>query len=310
MTTVKMACRPSKLALAQAHLIKDALQSRFGDIEISVVTISTQGDRDTSAFLYQSQGQGLFTSEVERALIDHRADIAVHSLKDLPTAVAPELIVAAMPKRESAADALVAAAPGVGLRDLPKGATVGTSSLRRIAQLRHLRDDLNCVPLRGNVETRLSMVASGRIDAAVMACAGLNRLGLADRISSVLPIEEFLPAPAQGALAVQVRRKDPELVELISQLDDADTRLAVETERHILASMQGGCSIPLGVHAYVQGDVLVITAMISDLEGKTYIRRSRTASRAQAMTCATELAHEMLDAGGRQILQQIRGSRA
>jgi hydroxymethylbilane synthase len=192
---------------------------------------------------------------------------------------------------------------------MPAGATVGTSSLRRIAQLRRLRDDLKCVPLRGNVETRLSKVATGKVDAAIVACAGLERLGLSHKISAILPPREFLPAPAQGALAVQIRTEDSELAEFVSQLDDKNSRITVEAERCILTSLHGGCSIPLGVYAQISGDNINIDAMISDLEGKKYIKRSKTSFINEAESCAKELAQELLAAGGQEILDQIRNSR-
>jgi hydroxymethylbilane synthase len=163
--------------------------------------------------------------------------------------------------------------------------------------------------LRGNVETRISKVASGKIDAAVVACAGLNRLGLADKISAILPPQEFLPAPAQGALAVQIRTADGELAELVSQLDDKHSRITVETERTILTSMHGGCSIPLGVYSQISGDTITIDAMISDEEGKKYIKLSKTGCINEAKSCARELAQELLAAGGQEILEQIRNSR-
>ena len=308
MRAIRIASRSSKLALTQTHLIKDALLAISSDLTISIVEISTHGDRDKSDFLYKSQVQGLFTSEVENALLDGRADIAVHSLKDLPTSGSPELTVGAIPKRQAAADALVTLQSVNGLDDLLQGAKVGTSSLRRIAQLKHARPDLNCVPLRGNVETRVSKVQSGDIDVAVIACAGLNRLGMGDRIAAALPPEQFLPAPGQGALAVQMRVADTELAPLIAQLNDTEAQTTANAERMVLAAMHGGCSIPLGVHARIQDASLTIEAMISDIEGKTYIRRSQTCDLNQAQTCATNLAHEMLDAGGRQILDQIRNS--
>ena len=278
-------------------------------IEITVVTVSTKGDRDKSDFLYKSDSIGLFTSEVENALLDGRADIAVHSLKDLPTAGTEGLVVAAVPKRDSAADALIASGQATSVSALPAGATIGTSSLRRIAQLRRLRDDLKCVPLRGNVETRVSKVASGKIDAAIVACAGLNRLGLANKISAILPPRDFLPAPAQGALAVQIRTTDSELAGLVSQLNDEHSRIAVEAERCILTSLHGGCSIPLGVYSQISGDNITIDAMISDMEGKKYIKRSKTGCINEAKSCARELAQELLAAGGQEILDQIRNSR-
>jgi len=306
MRPIRIASRPSRLALAQTYMIKEALQAEYPGLGVSVLTVTTRGDRDRSAFLYKSQSQGLFTSEVERTLLDGRADVAVHSLKDLPTAGAPELMVAAIPPRESPADALVTRLNVTSWQDLPTAASVGTSSLRRIAQLQHLRPDLHCGPLRGNVETRLAKVTAGDVDAAVMACAGLHRLGLSESISVILPLEDFLPAPAQGALAVQVRREDNEVRDLMARLDDPDTRLAAETERHVLHAMHGGCSIPLGVYARMQGDTLHIDAMISDVQGQNYIRRDRTSVPDQALDCAADLARELLDAGGREILHTIR----
>lgn len=309
MRPLKIASRASKLALVQSNYIWSLLKNLSGDIDISIVEISTKGDRDKSDFLYNTDSMGFFTSEVENAILDGRADIAVHSLKDLPTACTEGLVVAAIPKRESVADALIASSQASSIAALPAGAAVGTSSLRRIAQLRKLRDDIKCVPLRGNVETRVSKVATGKVDAAVIACAGLNRLDLADKISAILPPQEFLPAPAQGALAVQIRTDDNELVELVSKLDHKNSRIAVEAERAILSSMHGGCSIPLGVYSQISGDNIIIDAVISDVEGDKYINRSKTANINKAKSCAEELAQELLNAGGREILDQIRNSR-
>jgi hydroxymethylbilane synthase len=224
----------------------------------------------------------------------------------LPTAGTPDLLIAAIPARENPADALVASKKLDSLSDLPAGATIGTSSPRRIALLHHFRSDLKIVPLRGNVETRVRKVANGEINAAILACAGLNRLGLEDRISVVLPPEEFLPAPGQGALAVQAHAEDTELIALVSKLDDKPTRIATEAERSVLAAMHGGCRIPLGAYARVIDDKLIIDAMIADLDGKTLIKRSRSAPTDEAQSCAQELAEELLSSGGREILNQIR----
>ena len=309
MKHIRIASRASRLALVQSNYIRDLLQNLSGGVDISIVKVSTKGDRDKSDFLYKSESIGFFTSEVENAILDGRADIAVHSLKDLPTTPASGLIIAAIPKRESPADALVASESIASIEDLPAGATVGTSSLRRIAQLKHRRGDLKCVPLRGNVETRVGKVLSGQIDAAVVACAGLNRLGLTEKISAVLSPQDFIPAPAQGALAVQIRADDSELAELLSRIDDKHSRITAETERHLLAAMHGGCSIPLGVYAQIKGYTIIIDAMISDVEGVNYIRRSREGRTDQAKTCADKLAQILLQAGGQQILEQIRSGR-
>ncbi|UCG56736.1 MAG: hydroxymethylbilane synthase [Phycisphaerales bacterium] len=310
MRTLKIASRASKLALAQSNFVAGMLEKLGAGVRISILKVSTKGDRDKSDFLYKADAVGLFTSEVENAVIDGRADLAVHSLKDLPTALTDGLTVAAIPKRESVEDALVASGAHASISDLPPGATVGTSSVRRIAQLRRLRPDLQCVPLRGNVETRLSKVASGEVDAAVLACAGLSRLDLADRISAVLSPLEFLPAPAQGALAVQVRTDDTESVEFVAQLDHRESRIRAEAERRILASMHGGCSIPLGVYSSINQDIIALDAVVCDLAGARYIRLSKSSHIDNVTTCAEELARELLAAGAQDILDQIRKDRA
>lgn len=309
MNSLRIASRPSKLALAQTNMIKAALEALRPGLAISIVPITTTGDRDRSDFLYKNQTQGLFTSEVENALLDKRADIAVHSLKDLPTAGSPDLIVAAMPPRESAADVLVAGPSVTSLEDLPTGASIGTSSLRRIAQIKQVRSDLNCVPLRGNVETRINKVTTGEVDAAVMAHAGINRLGLSEHISAVLPLDTFLPAPAQGVLAVQTRNDDEEVRALVEQLDDTHARLAAQTEREVLAALHGGCSIPLGVYAQLQGESIQLDAMISDLNGQPHIRRSKQVTITECSQGARQLAEELLNAGGKAILSALRNQK-
>ncbi|MHC4185925.1 MAG: hydroxymethylbilane synthase [Planctomycetota bacterium] len=282
MRQIRIASRGSRLALAQSNTVKKLLERLSPEAEFSIAGVSTRGDRDKSDFLYKSEFVGFFTAEVEKALLDGRADLAVHSLKDLPTVGPPDLRVEAILKREYVADALLAAGRAGSVDELPIGATVGTSSLRRIAQLKHLRGDLNCVPLRG--------------------------IGLDDSISSVLAPEEFLTAPGQGALAVQIRADDSELAELVGKLDDPPTRVATEAERCVLAAMRGGCSIPLGVYARLAGDKLLIDAMIADIDGKNLIRRCSSSTVDESHSCAVKLAEELLEAGGREILERIRSS--
>jgi hydroxymethylbilane synthase len=306
MDPIRIASRASKLALAQTNIVKESLENLPNRPKITILTVSTKGDRDKSDFLYKVRGIGFFTSEVEKAIFDGRADLAVHSLKDLPTAATPGLIVAAVPKRQSPADALVAGS-GVGsIADLPASATVGTSSPRRIAQLRHFRPDLNCVPLRGNVETRVGRVAAGPLDAIIVAYAGLIRLGLAQKASAILKPEEFVTAPGQGALAVQVRQEDAELIELVSQLDDEPSRIATQAERSVLAAMRGGCSIPLGVYAAISDNHLRIDAVIANINGKNLIRHFTSSAVSQWKQAANRLAEELLDAGGKEIIEQIK----
>ncbi len=309
MRHIRIASRASKLALTQTNIVLSSLKKLSEDLEISIVEVSTKGDRDKSDFLYKSESIGFFTSEVENALLEDRADIAVHSLKDLPTAITKGLIIAATPKRESVADALIATGQVSSISDLPAGATVGTSSLRRIAQLNHIRNDLKYVPLRGNVETRVSKVANGLIDAAIVACAGLNRLGLSEKISAVLPPEQFFTAPGQGALAIQVRADDTELIELVSQLSDKQTQITTSAERKILAKMHGGCSIPLGVHSKIEGDTITIEAMISDVDSDKHIKLTGSGKVQDAQIIAEDIATRLLNAGGKQILENIRTSK-
>jgi hydroxymethylbilane synthase len=306
MKRIRIATRGSKLAMIQTELVAGLLRNLYSDLEISFITVTTKGDRDKSDFLHKSDARGVFTSEVEAALLDGRADVAVHSLKDLPTTGAPDLTITAVPPREIPADVLVASEKVCSLNDLPVGATVGTSSPRRIALLHHFRGDLKTVPLRGNVETRVRKVSTGEIDAAVLAFAGLKRLGLTDKISAILDPHEFLPAPGQGALAVQARSGDTEIIEPVSQIDDKHTRTATETERNVLHAMHGGCRIPLGTYARVIDDKLIIDAMIADLNGRTIIKRSSSATLENAKSCAEKLADELLTSGGREILSQIR----
>jgi hydroxymethylbilane synthase len=292
--------------MAQSEYIKSRLAEVAPGTDVVLVPISTRGDRDTSEFLYKSESVGFFTSEVEAALLDRRADVAVHSFKDLPTASTEGLLVAAVPRRESTADVVVARGKLQSVADLPEGATVGTSSLRRIGQLKHLRPDLNCVPLRGNVETRAAKVESGQIDAAILAEAGLRRLGLTDKISLVLDNRAFPTAPAQGALAVEIRADDATLARVVGQLDDPDTRTAAQAERGILAAMRGGCSIPLGVWSEIVDDIITLEATISDVDGRQCIRRGGSAQVRDAADLAIRVARELLEAGGRQILDRIR----
>ena len=306
MKQIRIATRGSKLAMIQAELVAGLLRNLQSDLEISFIAVTTKGDRDKSDFLHKSDARGVFTSEVEAALLDGRADVAVHSLKDLPTTGTPDLVIAAVPPRENPADVLAASEKVCSLSDLPVGAAIGTSSPRRIALLHHFRSDLKTVPLRGNVETRVRKVADGEIDAAVLAFAGLKRLGLTEKMSATLDPHEFLPAPGQGALAVQARAGDNELIELVSQINDKHTRIATEAERNVLHAMHGGCRIPLGTYARVIDDKLIIDAMIADLNGRTLIKRSSSATLDKAKSCAEKLAEELLTSGGREILSQVR----
>jgi hydroxymethylbilane synthase len=306
MKSIKIATRASKLALAQANLIKDHLSALAPDTPVLIVEISTKGDRDKSDFLYKSSSVGFFTSEVENALLQGRGDIAVHSLKDLPTTITSGLFVPAISKRESVSDVIVASKKLSSIHDLPPNARVGTSSLRRITQLKLLRPDLDCQPLRGNIETRIRKVQEGQVDAIVIAEAGLNRLGLSDHISLILPPADFIPAPGQGALAIQARQDDTEICRLAANLDDADSRLTAETERRILAGLHGGCSIPLGVYSYIENEAIHIHAILCNLAATKQVKKTISCHLDQATQAADTITQQILEEGGREILNEIR----
>jgi hydroxymethylbilane synthase len=248
MSRVRLGTRASALALRQAEQVRARLRDVDGGLDVELREIRTQGDERQDLPLDALEGVGFFTSVIERALSEGEIDFAVHSFKDLPVELSPDLCIAAVPERAPVEDALCAR-DGLRLDALPTGARVGTSSLRRAAQLRSLRPDLAIQPLRGNVPTRLDRVTSGDLDAVVLARAGLERLGLAARMTQVFRVEEMVPAPAQGALAIQARVSDADLVRRLRALDHAPSRLAAEAERRLLFALGGGCSVPVGACA-------------------------------------------------------------
>ncbi|AQT67734.1 Porphobilinogen deaminase [Anaerohalosphaera lusitana] len=310
MPAIRIATRASKLAIAQTKLVCNMLREVNADLQIELVEISTRGDRDKSDFLYKSSSSvGFFTSELEKALLENAADVAVHSFKDLPTAITPGLAITAVPKRVSPADALICSDGSTSIKGLKPGAVVGTSSVRRIAQLKHLRPDVHARPCRGNVDTRIGKLRGGQYDALILAHAGLIRMGKEDEISAVLPFEDFLPAPAQGALAIQTRSDDKTANVIVSQIDDNGARLRAELERRILARLHGGCSIPLGALAMVEGDAVSISAMIADPAGEPFVREQIRAQRQDAEAAADELAESLLANGGAEILARFNRDR-
>lgn len=271
MPTIRLGTRRSALACRQAALVATALGSRHPQAEIEIVLIESDGDRAPELPLELMEGTGWFTASLERALLDGRIDIAVHSHKDLPIEETPELVVAGIPPRGPVEDALCSAT-GARLDDLKPGARVGTSSLRRTAQLLLRRPDLDCISIRGNVPSRLRKLHRGELDAVVLARAGLDRLGLGTVESEVFPAETLLPAPAQGALALQVRSDDGTLVRLAGALDHAPSRAAVTAERALLRILHGGCAVPVGAWAEVTGRGLILTAGVFAPDGTRALR--------------------------------------
>ena len=293
--------RGSKLALWQANHIKSRLEELGHACRIEVIT--TTGDRFQSGMLREIGNKGLFTKEIEEALLGGQIDLAVHSMKDMPTAVPEGLAITAIPEREDARDALV----GARLADLPHGARVGTGSLRRVAQLAAARPDLRLEPVRGNVDTRLRKLDEGQFDAIVLACAGLNRLGWRDRIAEALAVSVVCPAVGQGALAIETRADGGPATEACRLLDHAPSRTAVTAERGLLERLGGGCQVPVGAYAEVTGDRLHIRGVVSSTDGRRLVRDEADGDAGAAHRIGHELGGRLLEAGGREILDAVYG---
>lgn len=303
MTALRLGTRRSALATTQSSWVADRLRALGHEVEL--VEITTEGDRDRTTPLAQLGGTGVFVSALREALADGRVDLAVHSLKDLPTAPDPRVDVAAVPVREDVRDALVAR-DGLALGELPAGATVGTGSPRRRAQLEALGLGLVLTDLRGNVDTRLRAVHEGRLDAVVLAAAGLRRLGRADEVTELLDPLQVLPAPGQGALAVEVRRDDDATRAAVAPLEDADARACVTAERTLLAELEAGCSAPVGALAEVvegvDGPELSLRAVVAAPDGSHDLRRSLTGDPAEAADLGRRTARLLLEDGAADLM--------
>jgi hydroxymethylbilane synthase len=295
-----IASRGSPLALWQARWVQEQLAALGHDSRIEIV--KTTGDKITSVPLNQVGAKGLFTKEIEEALLDGRADLAVHSLKDLPTELPAGLTLAAIPAREDPRDAII----GMRLADLPKNANVGTSSLRRAAQLRKLRPDLRIEPLRGNLDTRLRKLDQGHHHAIVLAVAGLNRLGWQDRIAEIISPDTICPAVGQGALAIEAAIGGPHSA-LWHKLDDRLTRAAVTAERALLAALGGGCQVPIGALGTVAGGTLHLQGMVVSPDGLRLVRDTLEGPLAEAAEIGRRLGETLLAAGGDSILESVYG---
>jgi hydroxymethylbilane synthase len=305
-TAIKIGTRGSALALAQAHWVADQISGRHPHCRVELVVIKTTGDKIHDVPLAQVGGKGLFIKEIEEALMTGQVDLAVHSLKDMPAVIPEGLLLGAVPPREDWRDVLISERYA-SLEEIPPGGRLGTGSLRRRAQLLHLRPDLDIMALRGNVDTRLKKMAALGLDGLILAAAGLNRLGL-DRVRRTpLAETDMLPAVGQGALGLEVRQGDYRLRELIAFLDDPLTHTAVTGERAFLARLEGGCVIPVAAHGRVAGDSLTLEALISDLEGRRYLRDSLTGPAQEAAFLGGRLADHLLDRGGREILTELYG---
>lgn len=299
--------RSSQLALWQADFVIGELAKKYPELVVEKRLMTTKGDKILNAPLAKIGGKGLFTKELETAMLEGEIDIAVHSLKDMPVVVPEGLVITAITQRADPGDAFVSS-KYESFQQLPAGAKVGTSSLRRKAQLLHARPDLQIEDLRGNVNTRLRKMEEENFDGIILACAGLKRLGFGDKIRQVLPQTMCLPAVGQGALAIECRQADKETRELLEFLNDRCTRLCTEAERGFLATVEGGCQVPVGVHAVSAEAGIRVEAVIASLDGSTLLRDALEAEvkeAQEARAVGVNLAEKLLARGGREILRSI-----
>jgi hydroxymethylbilane synthase len=303
--------RGSKLALWQSEWVRARLRALYPQLEVAIEIIKTSGDVLKDAPLSVIGGKGVFTKELEEALLDGRIDLAVHSLKDLPTVLPDSLTIAVITEREDTRDALVLRAgftlASPSLASLPEGSIVGTSSLRRLAQLKHLRTDLGIKDLRGNVDTRLRKLDAGDYEAVILAAAGLRRLGLAERISAPIPTAEMLPAVGQGALAIETRIDDSVALQLLAPLEHTPTRLACTAERSLLRSLGGGCQLPIAAHAVVEENQLRMEGLVAGLSGDVVIRDALEGLATKASELGETLGRRLLKRGADSLLSGLNG---
>ena len=302
--TLKIATRQSPLALWQANYVKDRLQQLYPDLTIELVPMVTKGDVILDSPLAKIGGKGLFVKELENALLNKEADIAVHSMKDVPMQFPEGLGLAVICQREDPRDAFVSNSYRT-FAELPQGAVVGTSSLRRQCQLKALRPDLDIRSLRGNVGTRLSKLDNGDYDAIILASAGLIRLGLADRIASFIDVEQSLPAAGQGAVGIECRTNDMQVQALLAPLADAETTYCVRAERAMNNHLQGGCQVPIGGYAVLQQGQLYLRALVGDIDGSRIIRAEGKSPVENAEVLGVQIAEQLLAQGADKILQAI-----
>jgi hydroxymethylbilane synthase len=303
--TLNIGSRGSKLALWQAEWVKKALGAHHPTLACQIVIIKTTGDKILDVPLARVGGKGLFVKEIEEALGAGRIDLAVHSMKDMPAQVPADLRIGAVPEREAPQDVLISRA-GLPLADLPPGAIIGTSSLRRAAQLRHARPDLVIQALRGNLDTRLRKLDTEALAAIVLAAAGVRRLGFQARISQVLDESLMLPAVGQGALCIEIRKKDTDTARLVAKLDHGPTRISVTAERAFLHHLEGGCQVPIAGHAKIDGQRLTLAGLVAEPDGSRVLRETVSGPAQEPEKLGLQLAERLLTLGAGGILEKLK----
>lgn len=305
--TIRIGSRKSQLALVQTYWVQEQLQKAFPDRTFEVHTMSTQGDKILDVALAKIGDKGLFTKELEVGMLQQEIDFAVHSLKDLPTRLPEGLVLGVVTERENPADALVVHQKHQDkqIDTLPAGAVVGTSSLRRLAQLRHHFPHLTFKDIRGNLNTRLQKLDAGEYDAIILAVAGLHRLGMSDRIHQALPAEVSLHAVGQGALGIECRADDTEVLSLLKAIEHIPTRDRALAERAFLRELEGGCQVPIGVNTNLEGDTLTLTGIVAGVDGKKLVKDTVTGTASEAEKLGIELAQRLRQQGAQEILDEI-----
>jgi hydroxymethylbilane synthase len=307
--TLRIGTRASALALWQANWVKTELEKRYPDLKVTLTKIKTQGDKILDVPLAKVGGKGLFVKEIQEAMLRNEIDIAVHSMKDVPTVFPQGTGLRCITEREDPRDILVLPVGRRSLEDIPKDGRIGTSSLRRKAQLLHLRPDLQMIDVRGNVQTRIRKLTDENLDAVVLAAAGMKRLGFAEQIGCYLEPDVCLPAIGQGALGLESRIGDDRTNDLIDFFNHSETACAVIAERAVLATLEGGCQVPIAAFGRVTEGQLTLSALVADVEGKTLLKRSTLVSTDQAYAAGVALAKELLAEGAAAILNEVYGCR-
>ncbi len=301
---INIGTRGSKLALWQANWVQGQLQKQYPDTSIQIIIIKTKGDKILDVPLAKVGGKGLFVKEIEEALLDGRVDLAVHSMKDMPADLPDGLTIGAIPKRELSQDVLVSRIGN--LADMPQDASIGTSSLRRAAQLLWARPDLHIEPLRGNLDTRLGKLDAGNMDAIVLAAAGIRRLGMEHRISEYLSMDLMLPAAGQGALCIETRSNDAEIEKLVGPLDDADTRAVVLGERVFLHRLGGSCQVPIAAHGQIKDGLYTLRGLVAEPDGTRVLRSELSGPVADSRAIGKNLAETLMSQGALDIIAKLQ----